>query len=92
MKKLSVVCWFLVALVNVPAHAAKLRPETAAAFDRYIRATEARMDDDVRHNKFLIVDGLPELHGYMWRLRSRHTQSITRMVIGITDRPASNLG
>lgn len=63
-KKLSVVCWFLVALVNVPAHAAKLKPETAAAFDRHIRATEARMDDDVRHNKFLIVDGLPELHGY----------------------------
>ncbi len=37
-----------------------MRPETAAAFDRYVRATESRMDDDSRLNQFLIVDGLPE--------------------------------
>jgi hypothetical protein len=43
------------------ARAAEPKPETVAAFDRYIRATEARMDDDARHNRFLIVDRLPPL-------------------------------
>jgi hypothetical protein len=41
-------------------HAAELRTETAAAFDRYIRATEERMADDLRDDRFLILDRLPE--------------------------------
>lgn len=44
----------------MPAGAAELKPETAAAFDRYIRATEARMDSDVTDDDFLVVDRLPE--------------------------------
>jgi hypothetical protein len=45
---------------GISTSAANLRPETAAAFDRYIAATEAQMDDDTRHDRFLIVDRLPE--------------------------------
>lgn len=52
------VCWSLVVLAEAPTRAAELKPETAAAFDRYIRATEARMDDDTRHDRFLVVDRL----------------------------------
>jgi hypothetical protein len=61
MKKCSLVCWFLIALADMPAHAAKLKPETAAAFERYIRATEAQMADDAGHGKFLFIDRLPDL-------------------------------
>ena len=42
----------------VPASAAELRSETVAAFDRYVRATERRMDD--KATPFLLVDGMPE--------------------------------
>jgi hypothetical protein len=38
-----------------------LKPETIAAFEGYIAATEARMDDDVRLHQFLVIDRLPEL-------------------------------
>ncbi len=47
-------------LVGAPAHAAELKPETVAAFQRYIRATEAQMDDDLRNNQFLFIDRLPD--------------------------------
>lgn len=53
------VCWLVAGLAGAAAHATELKPETTAAFDRYIRATEARMDDDARHDHFLIIDGLP---------------------------------
>jgi hypothetical protein len=46
-------------LCGISARAAQLKPETAAAFERYVAATEARMDDDVRLNQFLVVDRLP---------------------------------
>lgn len=37
----------------------QLKPETAAAFDRYARATEARIDAELkRPGKFLFIDGL----------------------------------
>lgn len=39
------------------AHSAELKPQTVAAFDRYARLTEARMDGD---GAFLWIDGLPE--------------------------------
>ena len=39
----------------------KLEPETVAAFDRYVQATEARIDSELkRPGKFLYLDGLPE--------------------------------
>ncbi|MBF8300442.1 MAG: hypothetical protein HW394_812 [Acidobacteria bacterium] len=44
-------------LVAVPATPADLQPRTIAAFDRYVRLTEARMSADAR---FLWVDTLPE--------------------------------
>jgi hypothetical protein len=42
------------------AHASELKPETIAAFDRYVRVSEARMADQTRDNQFLIVDRLPD--------------------------------
>jgi hypothetical protein len=44
-------------LVAIPAHAADLQPATAAAFDRYVRVTESRMNS---RDPFLWVDQLPE--------------------------------
>ena len=41
------------ALLAGPIYAAKLTPETAAAFDRYIELTEARMSADLSTNSFL---------------------------------------
>ena len=48
------------ALLVPPASAAELKSETIAAFDRYIRATEERMADDIRDGNFMIVDSLPD--------------------------------
>ncbi len=60
LQKLVVVCWILPGLAVISARAADLKPETVAAFDRYIGATEARMDNDLRLNQFLVVDRLPD--------------------------------
>ena len=43
-----------------PARAAELKPETVAAFDHYIQATEARMAEDLAEDRFLIIDRLPD--------------------------------
>jgi hypothetical protein len=58
---ISIVCSILV-LVLFPrtAHAAELKPETAAAFNRYVAATEAQMDADAVAGRFLVVDRLDE--------------------------------
>jgi hypothetical protein len=60
MQKLIHLFWILPTFGGIPALAAEPKPETIAAFDRYIAATEARMDDDVRTNQFLFVDRLPD--------------------------------
>lgn len=52
--------WFLVAVLVVPTQAAELKPETAAAFDRYIRFTEVQHAEDLRNGHFFIIDRLPE--------------------------------
>jgi hypothetical protein len=44
-------------LVAAPARAAELQPRTVAAFDRYVHATEQRMESD---GAFLWVDGLAD--------------------------------
>jgi hypothetical protein len=44
-------------LLSSPAHAAELKAVTVAAFDAYVRLTEARMTGDA---PFLWIDGLPE--------------------------------
>ena len=41
--------------------ATDLKPETVAAFERYIAATETQMDEDSRANQFLIVDRLHDI-------------------------------
>ena len=47
-------------LAGINTRAAELKPETVAAFEHYIAITEARMDDDVRRDQFLVIDRLPD--------------------------------
>jgi hypothetical protein len=54
------VSWILVGLSFLSLQAAELKPETIDAFDRYIRATELRMDDDLRNKDFFYEDRLPD--------------------------------
>ena len=61
LQKLVLVFLILPGLFGILALAADLKPETVAAFDRYIAATEARMGEDVRLNQFLAIDRLPDL-------------------------------
>ena len=51
-----------IGLLLPAARAAELKPETVAAFDRYVRATEARMNEDLHDGRFLVVDRLPSEH------------------------------
>lgn len=51
----------LFAAVGLPhAHAAELKKDTAAAFDRYIAATEKRIDVEDHEGPFLYIDSLAE--------------------------------
>jgi hypothetical protein len=50
----------LALLSGLPAAGATLEPKTAEAFDRYIRATEARLEQQRRTGPFLWVDQSPE--------------------------------
>jgi len=62
----SVVRAYAIAVAMVVAAApflaaAELKSATVAAFDRYVRATEARMSPELQdESRFLHVDGLPE--------------------------------
>jgi hypothetical protein len=47
-------------LLASPVRATELKPQTVAAFDEYVGATEARMGNDLRENRFLVVDSLPD--------------------------------
>lgn len=47
-------------LLGTAVNATELKPATATAFDRYIRATEERMAEDLGRGHFLIVDNLPD--------------------------------
>jgi hypothetical protein len=42
------------------ARATELKPDTVAAFDRYVHAMEVRMDEDMGRDQFLVVDRLPD--------------------------------
>jgi hypothetical protein len=59
-KAMCLLRWLVVGVLVAPAQAAELKPATAAAFDRYIRTTEAQHADDLRGNHFLIIDRFPE--------------------------------
>jgi hypothetical protein len=72
-KNMPLMLCVFATLAAIPARAAELKPETAAFFDRYIRAVEARMDDDIRDNQFLVVDRLPE---------SRREQAYAQLKLG----------
>ena len=59
MKTLRAVLCFIV-LSAAGAGAAALKPETAAAFERYVRLTEQRIDRELaRSDAFLWIDTLP---------------------------------
>lgn len=60
LQTLVLVFWILPGLAESSAHAVELKPETVAAYDRYIEATEARMDRDLGLNQFLVIDRLPD--------------------------------
>src|ERR1700730_17445047 len=60
MRPILVALCILVDLGGMAARATELKPDTAAAFDRYVRAMEARMDEEVRLDQFLVVDRLPD--------------------------------
>jgi len=57
-RRLAVTC-VIAGLLGPFANASELRPETVAAFDRYIHATEERMSNDLSHGRFLVIDNLP---------------------------------
>ena len=50
----------VVGLLVASAQATELKADTAAAFERYIRATEAEHADDLRKSHFLVIDRLPD--------------------------------
>ena len=60
MRHTMLWCWLVVAFAAMTTTATELKPATAAGFAQYVRATEARMDDDVRQDRFLVVDRLSE--------------------------------
>lgn len=55
-----------------PVGATELKPDTEAAFDRYIRVTETQMDNDTGSGRFLVVDALPD------KLRQQAYQELRR--------------
>jgi hypothetical protein len=50
----------LVCFAGQPARAAELKKETAAAFERYVDASNARINTEVHSESFLFIDGLQE--------------------------------
>jgi hypothetical protein len=59
-RAMSLLRCFVVGLLVASAQATELKANTAAAFDRYIRATEAQHTDDLRNGHFLVIDRLPD--------------------------------
>ena len=61
LQKWVLLFWILPGPFAISTSASELKPETIAAFERYIAATEARMDEDVRLHQFLVIDRLPDV-------------------------------
>jgi len=57
---LLLIVWTAAGMLVPPAEGTELKSATLAAFDRYIRVTEARMEDDLREDHFFFVDRLPD--------------------------------
>lgn len=69
----SIVSLLLVATAVPAAAAAELKPHTVAAFDRYVRATEARMAGELADpRRFLAPDALPDARRAAALERLRH--------------------
>jgi hypothetical protein len=60
MRAILVALCIQVSLGGIAVRGTELKPDTAATFDRYIHAMEARMDEDTGRDQFLVVDRLPE--------------------------------
>ena len=56
----------LAPLACVPAHAAELKRETSAAFDRYIKVTEGEMNQHLGFGDFLWMDRHPDKKSLVW--------------------------
>jgi len=59
MRLAAILICALAGLFTDSARASDLKDETVAAFDRYVRATEARMGNADMHDGFLAIDRLP---------------------------------
>lgn len=72
-RRLAVAC--AIASLLVPrANSTELKPETATAFDRYIRATEEQRAGDLRDGHFLVIDRLPDATQQQAYMRLRQGQ------------------
>ena len=60
LRKIVLLISIFPCLHGVSARATELKPETAAAFDRYVRLTESKMENDLQNNRFLVIDQLPD--------------------------------
>ena len=70
----------LVCLAAQPVEAAELKKETAAAFDRYIGASEGRIKSELHNGPFLFVDELPETRRWEAYAQLRKGQVLVKRV------------
>jgi putative flippase GtrA len=75
--RIAALMGMLSAAMSPAAGAAELRPQTVAAFDRYVRATEARMDRELDGRApFLWIDRLPDAQRQAADARLRQRQIV----------------
>jgi len=60
MTAMLLIVWTVGSLGVPPSEGTELKSAALAAFDRYIRVTEARMEDDLLEDHFFFVDRLPD--------------------------------
>jgi hypothetical protein len=81
----------LVMILCAPAApAAQLKPATIAAFDRYVRESEARMNEDIRGSRFIWSAGLDPSRRSAVETRLRRGEVVTeklRTTVGGKDIP-----
>ena len=65
-------------MLVVPARAAELKPETVAAFDHYIQASEARMAEGLAEDRFLSSMAHPMGAGSRFMRKSGRARSISK--------------
>jgi hypothetical protein len=70
----------LVCLAPRPVEAAELKKETTAAFDRYISASEGRIESELHNGLFLFIDELPKTRREEAYAQLRKRQVLVRQV------------